>query len=173
MREVIELQALSLAHAPLMVEGALESVSEINPWMDWCNRQFDVETARQFISEQIDAKRSGAAYEFALFNDQGVYLGGGGVNSIDHRSNRANIGYWIRSSQTRNGYGTAALEALVGWARAHTRLNRLEVVVATGNLASQRVAQKGGATWEGVAKSRLYNNGEYLDAHIYAFTRDA
>ncbi|MEM7206980.1 MAG: GNAT family protein [Pseudomonadota bacterium] len=169
---MVELRNLSIEHATLMVEAALESVAEINPWMDWCTSEFSVETAEKFINEQIDARNNGEAYEFALFDEQGFYLGGGGVNSINSQCNLANIGYWIRTSQTRKGYGTAALHSLVNWARANTNLNRLEVVVAIGNAASNRVAEKSGAVLEGIAKSRLYNNGKYLDANMYVFTKN-
>lgn len=172
MCNVIELRELSLEHAPMMVEGALESVAEINLWMDWCTSEFNQETAEKFIEEQIDAKNKNSAYEFALFNTKGFYIGGGGVNNVNKQCNLANLGYWIRTSQTRKGYGTAALQALVSWARANTDINRLEVLVATGNYASCRVAEKSGAVLEGVAKSRLYNNGKYLDANVYAFTKN-
>ena len=171
MEKTITLEALSLDHVPLMVEGALESIAEVNPWMDWCSESFTHESARDFIAKQTVAKQAGTAYEFALFNGDGLYLGGGGVNTINQLHQSANIGYWIRTSQTQKGYGTAALHALVSWARTHTELNRLEVVVATGNKASQRVAEKGGATYEGIAKARLFNNGQFLDAKVYAFTQ--
>lgn len=170
---MVELRKLSPEHAPLMVEAALESVAEINPWMDWCTHEFDIETAKKFIDAQIDARNKNTAYEFALFNKEGLYLGGGGVNGINSQCNFANIGYWIRTSQTRKGYGTAALQALISWARANTGLNRLEVVVAVENYPSSRVAEKNGAVLEGIAKARLYNNGQYLDAKMYAITQSA
>jgi RimJ/RimL family protein N-acetyltransferase len=155
-----------------MVEGALESVIEVNPWMDWCTNEFTIDKAKEFIQEQIIAKKNNTAYEFALFNTEGLYLGGGGVNNISKQCNFANIGYWIRTSETKKGYGTAALKALINWARINTELNRLEVVVATGNYASNRVATKCRAVLEGTAKCRLYNNGQYLDANIYSFTKN-
>ncbi|MEM6581366.1 MAG: GNAT family N-acetyltransferase [Pseudomonadota bacterium] len=171
MNRVVTLRELSFEHAPMMVEAAIESVAEVNPWMDWCTHDFNVETAKTFISQQIDARQTRAAYEFSLFTEDGRYLGGGGINSVNQQCRFANVGYWIRSSQTRSGYGTAALVSLVKWARANTELNRLEVVVAKNNHASRRVAEKSGALFEGVARSRLYNNGNYLDACVYAFTR--
>lgn len=169
---MIELRELSFEHSSLIVEGALESVAEINPWMDWCTNEFSIENARSFIREQIEARRKGNAYEFALFNSDGLYLGGGGINNINKQCHVANVGYWIRSSETKKGYGTAALGALVAWVRAKTDLNRLEVVVAKGNIASNCVAEKNGALLEGTARCRLFNNGKYLDANIYSFTKN-
>lgn len=170
MQPKIELKALCYDYSPLMVEAALESVEQINPWMDWCTEKFSLESANAFIALQIENRKQARAYEFSVFDDQGNLIGGGGVNNINYECNLANIGYWVRTSQAGKGYGTATLKALVAWAREHTKLNRLEVVVATENYASQRVALKSGATLEGIAKSRLFNNGQYFDAKMYVFT---
>lgn len=170
---MIKLRDLQLDFAPLLVEAAQESIAEVYPWMPWCSKHFDLASATGWIQQQIHARKKGTDFEFALFDDAGSYIGGGGVNSIRAEHNMANIGYWIRSGRAGSGYGTAALNALVAWARENTQLNRLEIVVATGNMASQRVAEKGGAKLESLAKSRLFIHGKYHDAFIYVFTKDA
>jgi len=55
------------------------------------------------------------------------------------------------------------------WGFEHTDLTRLEIIVAAGNLASQRVAEKAGATREGTLRSRLILHGACLDAAVYSF----
>lgn len=165
LREIYE------SYAPLIAEAALESVAEVSPWMPWCSDAFSEATARNWILEQVTARRESTAYEFAFFDNNGSYLGGGGINYVRPDHNFANLGYWIRTSRTGNGYGTAALKALEAWARAYTALNRLEVVVAVGNTKSRRVAEKAGATRESIARSRLCLHGEYHDAVMYVFTR--
>lgn len=137
--------------------------------MPWCSNNFSHADALSWIEEQTEARKRGLAYEFALIDSEGHYLGGGGINSIRTDHNFANIGYWIRSSRTCEGLGTLALKASVAWARRNTKLKRLEVVVATGNLASQRVAEKAGAVKESIAESRLYLHGVYHDATMYVF----
>ncbi|PKY09449.1 hypothetical protein B1757_14865 [Acidithiobacillus marinus] len=59
---------------------------------------------------------------------------------------------------------------MVDWARSNTKINRLEVVAAIENHASRRVAEKAGATFEGIAKARLLIHGQYHDAAMYSFT---
>ena len=66
---------------------------------------------------------------------------------------------------------TAAVRALSEWAFTHTWLERLEIVAATGNLRSRRVAEKAGAVREEVARSRLRLHERFHDAVVYSIVR--
>jgi RimJ/RimL family protein N-acetyltransferase len=66
---------------------------------------------------------------------------------------------------------TEAVKLAREWGFAETGLVRLEVLVAVGNLASRRVAEKAGAVYEGTLRSRLLVQGTRHDAAMYAFIR--
>jgi ribosomal-protein-serine acetyltransferase len=51
------------------------------------------------------------------------------------------------------------------------KLNRIEIVVAVRNTASLRVAEKVGATREGVLRSRLVAHGQIHDAVMFSLIR--
>lgn len=167
----VSLEPLAAHHAKQKVSAALESVAEVSPWMPWCSERYCRADADTWIEEQALARREGTAYEFAVLDAAGAYVGGAGINCIRQDHHFANVGYWIRSSRTQQGLGTAALRALVAWSEAHTSLKRLEVVVALDNPSSQRVAEKAGATKESLARARLYLRGKFHDAYIYTFIR--
>jgi len=78
----------------------------------------------------------------------------------------------MRSSATCRGYATEATLALARWAFEALALERIEIVAAVGNLASQRVAVKSGAAREGVARKRLLVRGAALDAVVYSLVRE-
>ncbi|HEX9142703.1 MAG TPA: GNAT family protein, partial [Candidatus Binatia bacterium] len=99
------------------------------------------------------------------------FLGGCGLNQIEEENHRANLGYWVRSSAIGRGVATAAVRQLVQWAFNNTSLVRLEVVVSTQNAASLRVAEKSGASSEGVLKKRLLLHGIWHDAVMLSFVR--
>lgn len=168
---MIHLELLHPEHASQLVAAARESVTEIEPWLPWCSPSFGLADANAWISEQIAARERGLAFEFAIVGDDAGYIGGAGINQVNQENRFANLGYWVRSSKTGLGYATEALRQMVDWAHAQTNLNRLEVIVATENLASQRVAEKAGAAREGIARDRLHLHGVYHDAYVYAFTR--
>ncbi len=58
---------------------------------------------------------------------------------------------------------------IVKFAFENLNINRLEIVVAEGNLPSQRVAEKSGAFREGLLRQRLLIHGQPHDAFMFSF----
>jgi len=96
------------------------------------------------------------------------FLGGCGLNYLDRFNRRANLGYWVRASETGRGVATRAVRLLIDWAARETDLDRLEIVVALDNNASLRVAEKAGAVREGVLRHRLWIHGVAHDAAVFS-----
>src|SRR5262245_13471861 len=140
--------------------------------MPWCHSAYAIEDSRSWLSIQVPAFEQKTAFEFAIVAADGRYLGGCGLNQLDAINRRANLGYWVRSAATRQGVATAAVRALRDWAFGATDLVRLEIVVASGNTASHRVAEKAGAVREGVLLRRLLLHGRFHDATMFSLTRD-
>jgi RimJ/RimL family protein N-acetyltransferase len=159
--------------APAVWEAVRESMAELQRWMPWCHPGYSIDDSRSWLETQVPAFEQGTAFEFAIVSADQQYLGGCGLNQIDTINQRANLGYWVRTSAARRGVATHAVCALRDWGFQHTGLLRLEVVVAVGNAQSQRVAVKAGAALEGVLKNRLLLHGAVHDATMFSFTRDA
>ncbi|HSJ75515.1 MAG TPA: GNAT family N-acetyltransferase, partial [Gemmatimonadales bacterium] len=145
--------------------------AEIQPFGPWCHPGLTLADVRTWIEKQIRAFEELQAFEFAILDGDGEYLGGCGLNQIDQANRRANLGYWIRTSATRRGVATEAIRQLSRWAFESTDLIRLEVVVSIRNMASLRVAEKSGAVQEAVLRSRLLLHGTAHDAVLFSFVR--
>jgi ribosomal-protein-serine acetyltransferase len=152
-------------------EAIMESVSEVEPFLPWCHPGYTLREARTWVETQVAQFQAGEIFEFVIVSDEGRFLGGCGLNTIDWDNRRANLGYWIRSSATRRGAATEATRLVARWGFENTTLNRLELVISTKNLASLRVAMKAGAVHEGILRSRLLLHGEAHDAAVFSFTR--
>ena len=157
--------------APVVFAAVQESFAELQPWMPWCHPGYAIYETRSWLELQVAAFRARTAFEFAFTAADGSYLGGGGLNQLDPPNRRANLGYWVRTAAVRRGVATAAVHQLRDWAFAQTDLIRLEIVIAVGNTASQRVAEKSGAIREGVLHRRLVLHGVAHDAAMFSFTR--
>jgi len=157
--------------APAVMEAALESVAEIEPWMPWCHAGYNLELAREWIALSTRNRADGTSYEFMICDDEDRCLGACGINDFHREYPIANIGYWVRSSASGRGVAPAAVRLAVRWAFANTPLQRLEIVAATGNVRSQRVAEKAGAIREGVLRARLQLHGRLHDAVMYSIVR--
>jgi RimJ/RimL family protein N-acetyltransferase len=57
------------------------------------------------------------------------------------------------------------------WAFQSLELERIEIVAARGNVRSQRVAERAGATREGIARKRLRVHTVQHDAVVFSLVR--
>jgi ribosomal-protein-serine acetyltransferase len=82
--------------------------------------------------------------------------------------NTGNVGYWVRESVQRQGIATQAARTMARFGFETLHLTRLEIIAAEDNCPSRAVAEKLGATFECIARNRLYVRGEPLDAAVYS-----
>ena len=80
----------------------------------------------------------------------------------------ANLGYWLRTSATGQGFATEATLGLANFAFQHLGFERLEIIMATHNEASRQVAINAGACFEGTLRNRLQLHGTLFDAYLYS-----
>jgi ribosomal-protein-serine acetyltransferase len=156
--------------APLFA-AAIESIPAVFPWLPWCHPGYTLKDATEWLSIQVMRWSAREELQFAIVTEGDHYLGGCGLNGINREHGYANLGYWVRSAATGRGVAPRAVQLLRDWAFAHTDLVRLEVVVAAGNTRSARVAEKAGATLEGLLRGRIRLHGRVHDALMYSFTR--
>ena len=83
----------------------------------------------------------------------------------------ANLGYWVRASCERRGIASDAARTLARAGLLQGGLVRVEIIAEVTNLGSQRVAEKAGATREGVLRSRIFLRGEARDAVGFSLVR--
>jgi ribosomal-protein-serine acetyltransferase len=167
----ILIRPYSVDDAEQIFNAVRESLPDLIPWMPWCHSRYSLNESRSWLEIQVPSFQERTNFEFAIVAGDGSYLGGCGLNQIDRLNLRANLGYWVRSGATRHGVATAAVQLLRNWGFQNTDLIRFEIVIAAENGASRRVAEKAGATREGVARDRLLLHGAAHDATIFSFIR--
>jgi RimJ/RimL family protein N-acetyltransferase len=156
-----------------LFEAARESIADVHPWLPWCHPGYALHEARDWAERQPALREGGLEFNFVIKNATGVFLGGCGLNQLNALHRTANLGYWVRSSAAGGGVAPAAVIELSRWAFANTSLERLEILAATANRRSQRVAEKAGAVREGVLRRRLQLHGVAHDAVVYSLVRSS
>jgi ribosomal-protein-serine acetyltransferase len=152
--------------------AARESIAEVGRWLPWCHYDYTWQESSVWVESRPQAWRDGVEYSFAIIDRVGGRLVGGcGLNQFDYERQRCNLGYWVRTSATCHGYGTTAVRLLARWGVEGLHLERMEIVAAVGNLASQRVAVKAGAMREGIARSRIRIHDVQHNAVVFSLVR--
>jgi RimJ/RimL family protein N-acetyltransferase len=171
--EGILLRAYEMKDLEQLHSAARESLEELSPWMPWCHKDYNTEESRRWIEMCIKDWEEETAYQFAILDlKDGDFLGGCGLNHINKTDKVANLGYWVKSSRARKGVATTATLLLEDFGfkklELKDRLNRIEILVAIENKASQRVAVKAGAMREGILRNRLLLHGKIHDAVMFS-----
>jgi RimJ/RimL family protein N-acetyltransferase len=153
-----------------LFDAAGESIEEVYPFLPWCHPGYKIEESRAWLANVEGEWNRGDSFNFAIFDKGGAFLGGCGLSRIDEHP-AANLGYWVRTSAAGTGIATEATIALADFGIQKLELARIEIIMSTRNLPSRRVAQKSGATYEGLLRRRLLLHDEIHDAYLYSVTQ--
>ncbi|MGZ9164492.1 MAG: GNAT family N-acetyltransferase [Anaerolineales bacterium] len=150
-----------------LYQAVYESLKELNPWMSWANEAYSVATAREYITIARARWEERTLFAFAITRSDEI-LGACTLSSIHSVYQYCNLGYWVR--RTRHGQGIAGRAAKLAARFAFEKLGlvRVEIVIAVGNQASMRVAEKIGAHYEGILLNRMVVGRSIYDAHMYS-----
>jgi RimJ/RimL family protein N-acetyltransferase len=163
------LRPLKLTDSKAVYKAVRESIEDIAPWMPWCHEKYAIGDSEKWIEHTIEAWSNGAEYDFTIIDKKdGTLLGGCGLNNIDNNNRIANLGYWVRSSRKGGGIASSVVGLLARFAFEELKLNRVEIITALGNMASQRVAIKAGATKEGILRKRIVVRDKTYDGIMYS-----
>jgi RimJ/RimL family protein N-acetyltransferase len=156
-----------------LYEAVRESVKEVSPWLPWCHAGYTPEETAAFLRSSTAGWDSGEHYGFGIFDSEArTLLGGVGLNQLNGLHRYANLGYWVRSSRTGRGVASSAVRLAARFGLEDVCLQRIEIVIAVANSASQRAAEKAGATREGVLRKRLLTSAGPLDAVMYSLVTE-
>jgi RimJ/RimL family protein N-acetyltransferase len=144
------------ADAASFAAAVRESAEGMRRWMPWSSVDYRVEQALAWFQACRDGWAAGTACEYGIFD------------KIQYDPRFCNLGYWVRQSCRGQGVAPRVVQALAVQAFGPLGLHRVEIVVAVGNLASERVAVKAGALREGVARNRLVIDGRPVAAHMFS-----
>ena len=125
-------------------EAARESIPEVSRHLPWLHQAYSIEEARMWIEKTVPFLwEQQNEYHFAITDaGTGRILGGCGLDAVNWTNQTANLGYWVRTSRTRQGVATAAARLLVRFGFEQLQLKRIDAVTSIENIPSARVIRK-------------------------------
>jgi RimJ/RimL family protein N-acetyltransferase len=120
--------------------------------------------ARAYLLQRYDMVFAGLAAPFAIVRAPDEELVGSiSLMRIVWEHARAEVGYWLAREARGQGHATRAVELICAWGFAELGLERIDLLAATGNVPSQRVAERCGFTREAVLRSYMRATFERQD----------
>ncbi len=153
-------------------EAVIESRAELAPWMPWCHADYAHADTAAWVASRASAWEQLSEWSFVIADADGRILGTCGIHRLDLLNGSGEVGYWVRTSATRQGVASEAVRQVTQWAFQEQGLHRIEMLISTENFPSLRVAQKAGAVCEGVLRQRLLLLGRRHDAMSWAILKE-
>lgn len=154
-------------------EAVLESQVDLIPWMPWA---VEVPTEEEYRVRVREGHLKFMAREdlwlILFLRESGVCIGASGLHRIDWAVPKMEIGYWVRSSYSGQGYITEAVNGITDFAFDNLGARRLEIRCDVKNVRSSSVARRAGYTLEGTFSQDARDHFDQLrDTHIFARIR--
>jgi RimJ/RimL family protein N-acetyltransferase len=154
----------ALALAPVCGEWDVCAFTSV-PW-DWSEA-----AALAWIERQRRKRATGTVLALAIqAPDDEHALGNVNLAGFGDGGREAEIGYWLVPEARGRGLATAATSLLVDWGFRDLGLERVEFAILPENLASQRVAERVGATSEGLREHSHEAEGRRWDMTIWSLS---
>ncbi|WP_169806691.1 GNAT family N-acetyltransferase [Microtetraspora malaysiensis] len=151
------------------VLAAVRDDPEIARWMPWA-AGYTLERAVEWCTRHAHAPGLSGA-NFAIEpRDGGRFAGAVGVHRADRERGDVEVGYWISPWARRRGYAVEATR-LVTAHLLDLGFDRVQLVIATGNHASQAVAKRAGFAQEGILRQAVPVPGGRSDAVMFSVLR--
>jgi RimJ/RimL family protein N-acetyltransferase len=170
--ERLVLRAINPADAPALDKLIRSSFRELKPWMPWARKIPTLKETRQYC--RMAGRHFEQRQEFHLLivrRSDGEVLGSTGLVRGDWSVPKFEVGYWLATHHTGQGYVTEAVEALVKFAQRRLKVRRLEIRTDARNQRSAQVAKRVGFELEGRLKKDARDNRNRLrDTLVFART---
>ncbi|MBI5515142.1 MAG: GNAT family N-acetyltransferase [Deltaproteobacteria bacterium] len=161
----LRLEALSLEHLP----GVMSWVNDREVMQYFANRQTPIseDEERAYLVKLLGSSTDRA---FSIF-DGARYLGQCSLNQIYWPARNARLFIALRSDCQGEGYGPAALKALLALAWGTIDLHKVWLIVREDNRSAQAMYLKLGFSFEGVLRDEYFVLGRYHDMVRMAIVR--
>lgn len=168
--ERLKLRQLSVSDAQDMFEYTSKDVS--TKYLSW-NTHTNIEQTVSFLKE-VESKYGNVHNEFSWAIElmgNSKMIGVVKLFEISSASKRAEVSYILNSDFQGKGYINEAIAAVLDFCFNEMELIRVQARCSTDNLASEKVMQKAGMTFEGILKKYWILKDEVKDVALYAITK--
>lgn len=123
------------------------SLPELKPWMPWSHQPTTLEQRREYLEASLERCQEGAELTYLIWTADGqTLLGNSGIHHLNWLVPRGEIGYWVATPHTGQGYAQETAQALTRLALDTLGFRRLEIRCDARNERSARIPKQLGFT---------------------------
>jgi len=169
-RPGVELSLAEERHAPALFAMIDRERSHLRQWLPWVDSTRQESDTLQFIQSSLEQFASNSGFATIIW-DRGQTAGVIGSHQINWLHKKVELGYWLAREFQGRGLVTDSCRAVMKYLFTELKLNRVEILCATGNERSKAIPKRLGFTYEGTLREAELLNGKFMDLEVYAMLR--
>ncbi len=159
-----------LSDASALAGLVADNIGHLRTFMPKVTSLDTLAATEQYLLFAEEARSIGEIFEWHIFSNEHL-CGAIRLNHIELENRKASVGYFLGEKFQGSGVATASVRAVLHFAFERLGFNRIELRCASDNVASQRVAERLGFSWEGMLRQAEMIDGVYLDHFVYGLLR--
>lgn len=151
-------------------QAIVKSLPELRTYMPWADKAPTLEETKINLQQAIELAEKDVDIRLLAFSrENGKFISSSGLHKIEWRIPRAEIGYWVRTTECGKGYAFETAQAITDYAMRELKFRRLEIIVSESNVKSWKIAEKLGYTLEAKQPLQRVNPDGSIDGtRLYA-----
>jgi ribosomal-protein-serine acetyltransferase len=148
-----------------------ESLAELKPWMPWATDDYSVQAGEEWCRRAAANFISRTQLQFLIFlKAENRHIGNIGAFNFIWEIPSCEIGCWLHTARTHQGFMTEATQCLMELLRDILRMQRVQIRAETDNAKSGRVAELAGFQLEGILRNdSLAVSGKIRSTSLYSW----
>jgi len=138
-------------------------------WLPFVNETRKLADTMTFVKNYVEAESKEPTFAIHFKNQ---LVGLIGMKDTDLDNQKTEIGYWLSEKYQHFGIVTKSAETLIDYAFYKLNLNRIQLKAATGNLKSQRVAERLGFIREGIERDGELHERGFVDLVVFGLLKN-
>lgn len=155
----------------VVYEAIMASINELKPWMPFAQKeQSEQDVEVNIRSAYISFLKREDLRLLVFLKETGEFVASSGLHRIDWSIPKFEIGYWIDSRFSGEGYMTEAVKGIAQFAFRELQARRVEIRCDAKNMKSRAIPERLGFSLEGILKNDDVSpdTNQLRDTCIYA-----
>lgn len=142
----------------------------IKKWLRWPDFYKQPEDLIEYTKACQEKEKNGESYAMGIYY-KNEYVGSIEIMKANDKNKKCEIGYWLSKKYNGKGIMTRSCRAVIEYAFNTLDLNKVSILAATENFASQAIPERLKFIKEGTLRENEYLYGKFIDCYTYGMTR--
>ena len=159
-------QLLEEKHAGELFDLTDKNRGYLKEWLPWLDNNKTVNDSRNFIKNSLDSYANRKGIVTSIWFKERL-AGVIGFYEIDWVNHKLSIGYWLGAAFQGKGLMTKSCRTMIDYAFNELKMERVEILCATGNRKSRAIPERLGFKEIGLVQNAEWLYDRFVDHVIY------